>query len=171
MHPIGAPLRPTCPSPYPAPNSIKHRRKRKLTYLSLKLLPTHRNPHHPPYKIMSDSSNQTLNVPSLLLVLVLLFLTLRYFFFAPSSREQEPPGSLRHGSGPDPAQVDRVESMFPQFSRREIMWDLQRNGGSMPATTERILAGRGLDVVCLLSLSLLLLLLLPPSPTHYLFFF
>lgn len=105
---------------------------------------------------MSDSSNQTLNVPSLLLVLVLLFLTLRYFFFAPSSQQQQdvPPGSLRHGSGgggggADPAQVDQVESMFPQFSRREIMWDLQRNGGSMPATTERILAGRGLDAVCL----------------------
>ncbi len=109
---------------------------------------------------MSDSSNQTLNVPSLLLVLVLLFLTLRYFFFAPASQQQQdvPPGSLRHvGGGPDPAQVDQIESMFPQFSRREIMWDLQRNGGSMPATTERILAGRGLDAVCL-----------SPS-THYLF--
>lgn len=98
---------------------------------------------------MSDSSNQTLNVPSLLLVLVLLFLTLRYFFFAPSSQQQQdvPPG--HGGGGPDPAQVDQIESMFPQFSRREIMWDLQRNGGSMPATTERILAGRGLDAVCL----------------------
>jgi len=27
------------------------------------------------------------------------------------------------------------------------MWDLQRNGGSVPATTERILSGRGLDAV------------------------
>lgn len=112
---------------------------------------------------MSDSSNQTLNVPSLLLVLVLLFLTLRYFFFVPSSRQQEPPGSLRHGGGPDSAQVDQVQSMFPQFSRREIMWDLQRNGGSMPATTERILAGRGLDAVCFLSPSSF------PLSTHYLF--
>lgn len=41
------------------------------------------------------------------------------------------------------------------------MWDLQRNGGSMPATMERILAGRGLDAVRrpLFSLSDLL-----PSP-------
>lgn len=107
---------------------------------------------------MTDSSNQTLNVPSLLLVLVLLFLTLRYFFFAPSSRRQEPPGSS-HGGGPDPAQVDLIESMFPQFSRREIIWDLQRNGGSMPATTERILAGRGLDAVCLSSFFLPLFLI------------
>ncbi|MCJ1434606.1 hypothetical protein MMC27_003975 [Xylographa pallens] len=35
--------------------------------------------------------------------------------------------------------------MFPQVGRREIIWDLQRNGGSVAATTERIL-GRGLEV-------------------------
>jgi hypothetical protein len=27
------------------------------------------------------------------------------------------------------------------------MWDLQRNGGSVAATTERILTGRGLETV------------------------
>ncbi|KAI4163282.1 MAG: hypothetical protein LQ342_003017 [Letrouitia transgressa] len=27
--------------------------------------------------------------------------------------------------------------MFPQLSRRDIQWDLQRNGGSVQATTER----------------------------------
>lgn len=37
--------------------------------------------------------------------------------------------------------------MFPQVGRREIQWDLQRNGGSPAATTERILSGRGLEVV------------------------
>jgi hypothetical protein len=37
--------------------------------------------------------------------------------------------------------------MFPQVSRRSIMWDLQRNGGNVVATTERILSGRGLEVV------------------------
>lgn len=39
--------------------------------------------------------------------------------------------------------------MFPQVSRRSIMWDLQRNGGNVVATTERILSGRGLEVVSL----------------------
>lgn len=29
------------------------------------------------------------------------------------------------------------------------MWDLQRNGGSITATTERILSGIGLETVCL----------------------
>ena len=28
------------------------------------------------------------------------------------------------------------------------MWDLQRNGGSVGATTERILSRGGLDMVC-----------------------
>jgi hypothetical protein len=37
--------------------------------------------------------------------------------------------------------------MFPQVSRRSIMWDLQRNGGNVVSTTERILSGRGLEVV------------------------
>lgn len=37
--------------------------------------------------------------------------------------------------------------MFPQIGRREIIWDLQRNGGSVAATTERILSRGGLDAV------------------------
>jgi coupling of ubiquitin conjugation to ER degradation protein 1 len=37
--------------------------------------------------------------------------------------------------------------MFPQLSSRDIAWDLQRNGGNVEATTERVLSGRGLDTV------------------------
>jgi len=29
--------------------------------------------------------------------------------------------------------------MFPQLSRRDIEWDLSRNGASVQATTERVL--------------------------------
>lgn len=47
----------------------------------------------------------------------------------------------------NPEQIEQVAQMFPQLSRREIMWDLQRNGGSVAATTERILTGRGLETV------------------------
>lgn len=32
--------------------------------------------------------------------------------------------------------------MFPQLSRRDIAWDLSRNGGNVAATTERALSGR-----------------------------
>ena len=45
--------------------------------------------------------------------------------------------------------MERIQQMFPQVSRRNIMWDLQRNGGNVVATTERILSGRGLEVVSL----------------------
>lgn len=38
--------------------------------------------------------------------------------------------------------AQRIQQMFPQVDRRTILWDLQRNGGSIQATTERVLAGR-----------------------------
>lgn len=37
--------------------------------------------------------------------------------------------------------------MFPQADPRAITWDLQRNGGSVQATTERLLVGGRLEVV------------------------
>ena len=50
--------------------------------------------------------------------------------------------------------VDRIQQMFPQADRRSILWDLQRNGGNIQTTTERILSGR-LDTVCRNSLCLM----------------
>lgn len=47
----------------------------------------------------------------------------------------------------DPAHVQQISSMFPQVDRRAIQWDLQRNGGSIAATTERILSRGFLDMV------------------------
>ena len=38
--------------------------------------------------------------------------------------------------------VEVVQAMFPQVSPAAIRYDLERNGGSIEATTERILAGR-----------------------------
>lgn len=52
-----------------------------------------------------------------------------------------------NGSRVNPAHVEQVAQMFPQLDRRTIMWDLQRNGGSVQATTERVLTGRGLENV------------------------
>lgn len=45
----------------------------------------------------------------------------------------------------DVNKVNQVSAMFPQLDRRTIAWDLQRNGGSVAATTERVLTGRGLE--------------------------
>ncbi|KAL8805177.1 MAG: hypothetical protein Q9200_005533 [Gallowayella weberi] len=91
---------------------------------------------------MADSQQQTLNLPSLFIVLVILVLTIRYFFFSSSPNANA--FTLR-GQGADPAHVDQIQQMFPQLNRRDIQWDLQRNGGSVQATTERVLGGRGLE--------------------------
>jgi len=90
---------------------------------------------------------QTINLPQLLILILLAGLAIRYFFFSSSptssqSRSATPANNLRARE----ADVERIQQMFPQVSRRNIMWDLQRNGGNVVATTERILSGRGLEV-------------------------
>lgn len=88
----------------------------------------------------------SLNIPSLLTLAVVSFFVLRWFF----NRDDAPAGGGRgrgRGNVVDPAQVEQISQMFPQLSTRDIMWDLQRNGGSVAATTERILTGRGLETV------------------------
>ncbi|CAF9931615.1 hypothetical protein IMSHALPRED_008665 [Imshaugia aleurites] len=84
---------------------------------------------------------QTLSVPSLLLLAAFAALTIRYFFFAKPSTSS-PPTNPRAAN---PADVEQIATMFPQIGRREIIWDLQRNGGSVNATTERILGRGSLD--------------------------
>jgi coupling of ubiquitin conjugation to ER degradation protein 1 len=101
-----------------------------------------------------STPDQTINLPQLLLILLLGGLAVRYFFF--SSTSSLPRGGSSSSRAAREADVERVQQMFPQVPRRQIMWDLQRNGGNVVATTERILSGRGLEVV---SLSLHLLLI------------
>jgi coupling of ubiquitin conjugation to ER degradation protein 1 len=99
-----------------------------------------------------STTDQTINLPQLILILVLGGLALRYFFFSTASGL---PGAPRGSSSASStsatrardADVERIQQMFPQVPRRNIMWDLQRNGGNVVATTERILSGRGLEVV------------------------
>lgn len=91
---------------------------------------------------MSDQQ-QTLSVPSLLLLAAFAAITIRYFFFTKPSTS-----SLRtNPRAANPADVEQIATMFPQIGRREIIWDLQRNGGSVNATTERILGRGSLDTV------------------------
>ncbi|KAJ5671212.1 hypothetical protein N7507_000339 [Penicillium longicatenatum] len=84
----------------------------------------------------------SLNIPSLLTLAVVSYFVLRWFF---NRDEGSSGGRPRRGNVVDPAQVEQIAQMFPQLSTRDIMWDLQRNGGSVAATTERILAGQGLE--------------------------
>ncbi|CAG8982488.1 hypothetical protein HYALB_00002268 [Hymenoscyphus albidus] len=98
-----------------------------------------------------SSTDPTINLPQLVLILLLGGLAIRWFFFSstPGSAGGNPHGrTTRAGSSlrAREADVERIQQMFPQVERRSIMWDLQRNGGNVVATTERVLSGRGLEV-------------------------
>ena len=87
------------------------------------------------------ANEQQINVPSLVVILVLSGLIIRYLFFSPPTPQQaarDPTSALRSRE----VAVERIQQMFPQVDRRTILWDLQRTGGNIAATTERILAGR-----------------------------
>ncbi|KAI9720202.1 MAG: hypothetical protein M1812_003020 [Candelaria pacifica] len=96
-------------------------------------------------------SEQTLNIPQLVAVILVGFLAIRWYFYtnSPTSNNRLRPQDSRNNPGArraDPHQVEQIAQMFPQADRRDIQWDLQRNGGSMAATTERLIAGRSLDI-------------------------
>ncbi|KAH6631806.1 CUE domain-containing protein [Chaetomium tenue] len=109
---------------------------------------------------MADADDQQINLPSLVAILVVSGLIIRYLFFTPPSAANGRSGAAgRAGaagtgaataSSRDPgaqlrareAAVEHIQQMFPQVDRRAALWDLQRSGGSVAATTERILAGR-----------------------------
>lgn len=96
---------------------------------------------------MSSHEAETISYPSIAIVLAIGYLLYRYFSggSSPSSSSSSASATSRNGLHFTPAQVDQVAAMFPQLSRRDIMWDLQRNRGSVPGTIERVLGGRGLD--------------------------
>ena len=93
-------------------------------------------------------TEQSINVPQVLVFIVVTFLAVRWYFSKPAAAA---PGTRAAANRTTPrlnlAQIDQVAEMLPQFSRRDIAWDLQRNGGNVAATTERALSGRGLDAV------------------------
>ncbi|EXJ80999.1 hypothetical protein A1O3_07287 [Capronia epimyces CBS 606.96] len=98
---------------------------------------------------MSSSLDEeaSISIPSLAFVAVLGYFIYRYFLSGPRSRTDGSQTSSSRNTGLrfTPAQVDQIAQMFPQLNRRDIMWDLHRNRGSVQATTERVLMGRGLD--------------------------
>jgi len=104
---------------------------------------------------MSDTGlSTTINIPQMIILTLVGVLVFRWFLS--SSNNATRPASVTASSSQSrqavritPAQVELVTGMFPQLSRRDILWDLQRNGGNVQATTERVLSGRGLEVVSL----------------------
>ncbi|KAG4443756.1 hypothetical protein IFR05_000747 [Cadophora sp. M221] len=91
-------------------------------------------------------ADQTISLPQLVFILLLGGLAIRFFFFSTNSGSQTRSSNSANNVRAREADVERIQQMFPQVSRRSIMWDLQRNGGNVVATTERILSGRGLEV-------------------------
>lgn len=86
-------------------------------------------------------SDEQISLPYFVAILVVFGLIIRYLFFggpAPQQPSRSPEAFLRSRE----IAVDRIQQMFPQAERRSILWDLQRNGGNIQNTTERILAGR-----------------------------
>lgn len=88
------------------------------------------------------SSDGQFGIPSLVVALVITGLVWKYLWPSGSSA-----GSGGHGRDSlsqmrqREVAVERIQQMFPQVDRRTILWDLQRNGGSIAATTEKILSG------------------------------
>jgi len=95
-----------------------------------------------------SSSEQTINLPQLVVLGLISFLAIRWYF---SSRAPNPTAaSGRNGSGANrinPAHVEQVLQMFPQLDRRTVMWELQKSGGNVAIVTEKVLSGRALERV------------------------
>ncbi|KAL6711038.1 hypothetical protein ACN47E_006913 [Coniothyrium glycines] len=89
-------------------------------------------------------AEQSINIPQVLVFIVVTFLAVRWYFSKPTT-EGTRAAPNRAPFRINPAQIDQVAQMFPQLNRRDIAWDLQRNGGNISATTERALSERGLD--------------------------
>ena len=87
-------------------------------------------------------ADEQVSLTSLILIIVLGGLIIRYLFFTPASQPPRLTRDAQSASRAREAAVERIQQMFPQVDRRTILWDLHRNGGNIAATTERILSGR-----------------------------
>lgn len=90
-------------------------------------------------------AEQSINIPQVIVFAVVAFLVYRWYSSKPAANGTRPVAS--RSVRINPAQIDTIAQMFPQLSRRDIAWDLQRNGGNAAATTERVLSGRSLESV------------------------
>ncbi len=90
-------------------------------------------------------AEQSINIPQVVVFAVVAFLVYRWYSSKPSASGTRP--AANRSARVNPAQIDTIAQMFPQLNRRDIAWDLQRNGGNAAATTERVLSGRSLDSV------------------------
>ncbi|KAI0403922.1 hypothetical protein F4802DRAFT_569087 [Xylaria palmicola] len=93
---------------------------------------------------MATMADEQVSLTTLILVVVLGGLAIRYLFFPSSAASSEAQRGRDAAaiSRAREAAVERIQTMFPQLDRRTVLWELQRSGGNIMATTDRILAGR-----------------------------
>ncbi|KAI9860274.1 MAG: hypothetical protein M1824_003276 [Vezdaea acicularis] len=89
-------------------------------------------------------ADTTVNIPQIIVLCLIAFLVVRWATSRSASASAQS-ANRNGGRRVDERSVDQILQMFPQLGRREVVWDLMRTGGSLAATSERILSGRGLD--------------------------
>ncbi|UKZ73953.1 hypothetical protein TrVFT333_001607 [Trichoderma virens FT-333] len=100
-------------------------------------------------------SDEQISLPFFAIVLLVSGLIVRYLFFSGPRPERPPTRTAEQIFRSREVAVQRIQQMFPQVERRSILWDLQRNGGNIQSTTERILAGRLETLVIKLTLGII----------------
>ncbi|KAK6496510.1 hypothetical protein TWF481_002526 [Arthrobotrys musiformis] len=81
-----------------------------------------------------------IGIPQLIFCAIVAALFYRYVL-SPSqpSHGPGPSSGRRPRAAVSQADIDSVRVMFPQISAAAIRWDLEKNGSSVPTTTEKIL--------------------------------
>ncbi|KAI1776841.1 hypothetical protein F4818DRAFT_411955 [Hypoxylon cercidicola] len=87
-------------------------------------------------------ADEQVSLTSLIVMVVLGGLIIRYLFFSPASPTPRPARDAQSAARAREAMVQRVQEVCPHIDRRTILWDLQRHGGNVAATVERILSGQ-----------------------------
>lgn len=97
-------------------------------------------------------ADEQVSPTTLLILAILTGLIVRYVFFKPATttagagagafQRAVTPAQAAHAARIRELTAERVMQMFPHVDRRTALWELQRTGGNLAATTERILAGR-----------------------------
>ncbi|KAJ6264263.1 Coronin-2B [Drechslerella dactyloides] len=96
----------------------------------------------------SPSASASPSLSQLIFCALVVLLVYRYLTSSPQAQDAGHTRSSGTTNSTVPADaVEALRAMFPQVSVAAIWWDLERNGGSVEATTEKILAEGSLPEV------------------------
>lgn len=92
-------------------------------------------------------SDMSFNFPQIIAVALIGYLAVRWFRTPSGTTEDGNTSGRPSDHTRQLEQVQQLRAMFPQQDQRSLLWDLQRNGGNVEATSNRILEGRPLATV------------------------